>query len=179
MYRQLISVFIVFLLLIGTIHTFRSTQSTSPIDRPIIAEIGNTPPNFQLTDLSGNTVTLSQLKGKLIILNFWATWCTYCITETPDLVELARKYKGKSVQFLGINATHLDQLEAIQSFANEYAISYPVLLDQTGDVHKSFQVQSFPTTFIIDPTGTIVWKKLGAVTSPEIERQIQTWESTH
>ncbi|MEO0074583.1 MAG: TlpA disulfide reductase family protein [candidate division WOR-3 bacterium] len=114
--------------------------------------------DFTLEKIDGGTITLSQLKKKVILIDFWATWCPPCQEAIPHLVDLYDKYKDKGLAILGIS---LDQnKEAIPPFINEYKINYPILLGNQ-EVAKKYQIQGIPTFFVFDRSGNIVYKEVG------------------
>ncbi|HDL65102.1 MAG TPA: TlpA family protein disulfide reductase [Proteobacteria bacterium] len=111
-------------------------------------------PDFNLKKLEGGTIKLSDYRGKVIILDFWATWCPPCRKEIPDFVELQKEYGDKGLIILGIS---LDQnpKQALPAFIKKYKVNYPILLTD-GKVDKSYGgVTGIPTTFIIDRKGEI------------------------
>ena len=116
-------------------------------------------PDFSLTDLDGRPVTLAGAKGKVILLNFWATWCGPCRAEIPDLVELQKKYKDH-LQILGLVVDDDDQ-DVIKEFAGKFGINYPVAL-ATNDIRLQYGgIPALPTSFVLDSEGRIVQKHEG------------------
>jgi peroxiredoxin len=129
-------------------------------------------PNFSLKTGDGKTYELYQNKGKVIILNFWATWCGPCRQEIPDFVELYKKYKDQGVVIVGVSLDK-DGWEKVNPFVKQNNINYPVVLDN-GTVASSFgKIQFIPTTFIIDPSGTIVDEHTGVMTKAMLEAKIK------
>jgi len=139
-----------------------STSSSRAEDRqPIIRFVRNPDPapEFSLTGLDGKPVTLAGSKGKVILLNFWATWCGPCRAEIPDLVELQNKYK-EHLQILGLVVDDDDQ-DAIKDFADKFGINYPVAL-ATIDIRLQYGgIPALPTSFVLDSEGRIVQKHEG------------------
>jgi len=116
-------------------------------------------PDFSLTSLDGKPVTLAGSKGKVILLNFWATWCGPCRAEIPDLVELQNKYKDR-LQILGLVVDDDDQ-DAIKDFAEKFGINYPVAL-ATNEIRMQYGgIPALPTSFVLDSEGRIVQKHEG------------------
>jgi thiol-disulfide isomerase/thioredoxin len=116
-------------------------------------------PGFKLTGLDGKPVTLADSRGKIILLNFWATWCGPCRAEIPDLVELQNKYKDR-LQILGLVVDDDDQ-DAIKKFVAEFGINYPVAL-ATGDIRVQYGgIPALPTSFVLDAEGRVVQKHEG------------------
>lgn len=163
----------------GTVSTtsVQSSEQTTNIaaGQPVPKSplVGKTAPKFSLPTLDQkSTVSLNQLLGnKILVINAWASWCYPCQQETPDLVAVSKKYTGK-VEFIGINMTSDDSVTDAKSFVHKYGISYPVLLDTKGAFSHDYQVIGYPTTFIVDPNGTIVNVHIGILTKNQIQQLI-------
>lgn len=112
-------------------------------------------PSFALTNPTGETTRLEDLRGQVVVLNFWASWCPPCKAEMPDLEAAHMANKDKGLVILGINSTVQDSAEAAQSFAAAQGITFPILLDRTGEVSRQYLVRALPTTFFIDRQGII------------------------
>ncbi|MDD5173943.1 MAG: TlpA disulfide reductase family protein [Candidatus Omnitrophica bacterium] len=121
-------------------------------------EIGANAPDFSLADTNGKTVNLSEFKGKVVILDFFASWCPPCKQEIPDFIELERTYGGKDFSVIGVALVSADEAG---EFAGKMGINYPVLVDD-GKVSELYgPIRSIPTTFIIDKSGRIVKMYIG------------------
>jgi peroxiredoxin len=121
---------------------------------------GNSAPDFTLSDLNGNKVNLSAMKGKVVMVEFWATWCPPCKESIPEINKLYIKYKDKGFTVLAISVDKgLDSAE-LAEFAREYSLTYPVMLDN-GKASSSYRVGSIPTSFMIDKNGRMVSKHIG------------------
>jgi thiol-disulfide isomerase/thioredoxin len=109
-------------------------------------------PDFSLKDLNGNTVKLSDYKGKIVFLNFWATWCQYCKQEMPDLNELNKELvKGNDAVILAVDTQEKDNI--VKDYLKANNIGLNVVLDSDGAVTGTYGVSGFPTTFVIDKQG--------------------------
>jgi cytochrome c biogenesis protein CcmG/thiol:disulfide interchange protein DsbE len=131
--------------------------------------VGDRPPAFRLPDASGRTVALQSFVGRPIVLNFFATWCGPCNEEAPALAALARAYQGR-VHFVGVDlAVSESNPEAVASFVRRNGITYPILLDETGQVSVQYEVAAVPVTFVIDKDGIIRYVFRSRVTHAELE----------
>jgi cytochrome c biogenesis protein CcmG/thiol:disulfide interchange protein DsbE len=128
-------------------------------------------PNWSLKDLDGKTVKLSDFKGQVLILNFWATWCPPCVAEIPDFIEVEKEYHGKGVAVVGISIDSIQPSE-VAAFAKKRGINYPVLMS-TDEVAAAYGAdQAVPITVVIKPDGTIADKQQGMVSKSYLENQI-------
>lgn len=109
--------------------------------------------NFTLRDLAGNPWTLSELRGKVVLINFWATWCPPCRKEIPDLESLYARFAPQGLVVLGISD---EDLVKVEPFVRQHAISYPVLLDSRKSVNALFEIHGIPNSFVFDRTGELV-----------------------
>jgi len=112
-------------------------------------------PDFALQNMDGETFTLSELRGNAVLLNLWATWCPPCRAEMPAIEKIYREYKEQGLVVLAVNATSQDDPLAIVPFAEEYGLTFPILLDETGEVGALYQLRSLPSSFFIDRGGVI------------------------
>ena len=110
-------------------------------------------PGFELETFDGGTLSLSDLEGKVVVLNFWASWCPPCRWEMPFFETMWNEYRDRDVVFVGVAMS--DTLEEAQGFAEESGVTYPIGLDQTGEIVRDYEVFSLPTTFFIDKEGQI------------------------
>jgi cytochrome c biogenesis protein CcmG, thiol:disulfide interchange protein DsbE len=113
-------------------------------------------PEFTLDSLDGDKVTLSKLRGQIVVINFWATWCLPCREETPALEKSYEQYKDSGVVILGVNLTDQDSIREVESFVQEFRLTYPILLDRDGTVSNYlYQIKGLPTTFFVNREGII------------------------
>jgi peroxiredoxin len=129
-------------------------------------------PGWDLKDLSGKSVKLSDFKGKVVILDFWATWCPPCRAEIPNFVALQTQYKDKGLVIVGIS---LDQggPEVVSSFVKTQKINYPIVMGDEGVATAYGNIQAIPTTFVIDTNGNIVGRHEGFTEKSTFESEIQ------
>jgi len=132
------------------------------------------PRNFSLSVLEGEKRSLSSYKGKVVFLNFWATWCGPCRIEMPSLEALYNKYSDKDLEMLAVNCGE-DQA-TVRSFMKNEGFTFPVLLDSDGRVSINYGVQSIPTTFLIDRDGMIILRLVGSIdwNTPKIHAALKS-----
>jgi peroxiredoxin len=123
-------------------------------------EVGNLAPDFQLQNLDGQTVSLGNLQGKPVLINFWATWCGYCIDEMPYIQEIYEEWSDKGLEVLAINKG--ESSAKVEEFIQSHTLSFTVLLDTRQDVAQRYNITGIPTTFFIDKDGIIQDKVIGA-----------------
>jgi peroxiredoxin len=121
-------------------------------------------PDFTLKDLSGRDVTLSELEGKVVLLNLWATWCPPCRAEMPSMQELYDMFPRDEFTILAVAApnTSRDSREKIEQHIEENEFSFPVLLDEDMEVNAAYGSGSIPTSWIVGPDGNLIARLIGA-----------------
>lgn len=123
---------------------------------------GDVAPDFTLTTLDGKEVKLSDLKGKKVVLNFWATWCPPCKAEMPHMQNFYEDFsQDENVEILAINLTNGDKRESVQNFVQDYGLTFPIPMDVEGNVGKTYQAITIPTSYMIDTKGRIQNKIVG------------------
>ena len=130
------------------------------------------PADFALPGLFDESMihTLSQYRGRPVILNFWASWCPPCRAEMPAFQRAYEKYGAEGLVVLAINQTYSDDVEAARAFANEMDLTFPLIRDDSGSVSLGvFDVRGLPTTIIIRPDGTIATVQVGQMSDEQIE----------
>ena len=115
-------------------------------------------PDFALQSIDGGTVRLSELRGKVVLLNFWATWCPPCKKEIPDFLVLQDRYRDQDLRIVGIA---IDDADAVRTFAKESGINYSVLIGDDAVTRQYGGIESIPTTFVIDREGMIRARYVG------------------
>ena len=148
----------VVLVLLGT-----GLLSQSPLE-------GGSAPGFRLGLYDGGTITLEELQGRVVVLNFWASWCAPCQEEAPALERVWRKYGGDGVVFVGVNAKDLPA--NAQRFIARYGVTYPNGPDVHGRISRAYRVYAFPETFVIGPDGLVAERLIGVVTDERLSEAI-------
>ena len=132
--------------------------------------IGKLAPDFTLADLDGNTVRLSDLRGKVVFLNFWTTWFPACRVEMPDIEEVYQKYRDQDVVVLGIDFQ--ESTDTVRAFVEAGGYSWVFLMDTTGEVTVRYGIRPIPTSFFIDKKGIIRAAAIGAMTAALMEANL-------
>lgn len=128
--------------------------------------------NFNLPTTDGKQLKLSDYKGKVVILDFWATWCPPCRKGIPDLVELKKKYGSKGVEIIGISVDQETKPDVVP-FIKEYGINYPIVYGNTNVYQQYGGIRAIPTSFIIDKEGKIVASYEGLISKAAYEEHIK------
>lgn len=116
---------------------------------------GFSAPDFTLETLEGETITLSDLRGQVVIVNLWSSWCPPCRAEMPAIEQIYQSYKARGLEVLAVNTTYQDSEKAAAQFAQDFGLTFPILLDRDGAVSRRYQLQALPTTYFIDRQGII------------------------
>lgn len=134
---------------------------------------GKKAPEFTLKDVNGRNVSIASLRGKVVLINFWATWCPPCRAEMPSMNRLYREYKGKGLEVLAISTDN--SASKVKDYISKNSLSFQVLMDDNIKVARQYKVFSLPTTFLIDRNGIIVDRFLGEQDwiSPELKKRIE------
>lgn len=126
-------------------------------------EVGSPAPAYSATSLAGDPVSLEELRGKVVLLNVWATWCVPCREEIPALQALYEESAGRGLEVVGVSVDAPGSEEAVRDFARRFDLTYPIWLDERGAVTSTFRATGVPNSYLIDREGTIVWKRVGPV----------------
>lgn len=133
---------------------------------------GASAPNFKLVGLDGNMKELAELKGKVVVVNFWGTFCEPCRDEMPALERQKEKWAGKNVEILGLNLN--EPRVAVENFVNQYKVTFSILLDKNEETRKRYGVSQYPTTFFIKPDGKIGVIRVGQMDEAFIDQTISS-----
>ena len=129
--------------------------------------------DFTLKDMNGADVRLADYKGKLILLNFWATWCGPCKVEIPEFVDLYAQYKDRGFVILGVLAEDTPSREELHAFTTEHRMAYPIF-QPSPELEDAFgSIYALPTSFLIGRDGSVCGKQLGPVTKETLESSIK------
>lgn len=169
--RNFTKVSVIFVLSVVYACGVAPTQEQS--DTPIEGEpvVGTVAPDFALNTLDSNVVQLSAMRGKPVLLNFWATWCAPCVAEMPDLEKLQQEM-GEQVHIVGVNLR--ETRGRVREFVQASHFSWIFVLDSTGEVGAKYQVSAIPTSVMVDANGVIANRQVGALNYDGLRQLVQT-----
>lgn len=139
-----------------------------------VGETAKPAPEFALPGLNGGTVRLSDYRGKIVLVNFWGTWCEPCKEETPALQAAYQQLRDQGLMIIGVDLRKQERPGPagdadVRAFAERFGVTYPVALDVDGETARAYQVLPLPTSYIVDQTGTIRFVRVGIIKAEEIE----------
>ena len=134
-----------------------------------VIEIGKPAPDFSLKNIDGKEIHLSDFAGKPVMINFWATWCPPCQKEMPEIKKFYENNKASGLVVLSINATSQDNIDNVKETIQKDQLTFPVLLDESGQVAWQYQLNGLPTSFFIDSQGIIREIQVGEVNPNDLD----------
>jgi len=158
--NKILMLALIVILVLGLLMMGCSSRS-----EPKVAQVGGIAPDFKLQSLDGQSVSLSDFKGKPVLINFWASWCGPCAYEMPYLQEVHEGWSEKGVVLLAINVG--ESSSTVEKFMQKHNLSFSALLDTKKVVTQRYNIVAFPTTFFIDKDGVIREKIIGAFPNKE------------
>jgi peroxiredoxin len=163
-----LAVFVYFVLDLGSGNS-RETDEIPGVSIPKSPTVGSQALDFELTSLNGDTIRLHDLRGKIVIINFWATWCEPCKVEMP-LFEKLFQSEPSNLEILGVNFDEPPQ--QVEKFVANYQLNFPILLDPGGEVQALYRVIGYPTTFVVDEQGIVQFHHIGLMTEDQLNNYI-------
>ncbi len=149
----------------------RSSQSTANASDPAGDQQGQAAPDFTLLSPEGETISLSDYAGQVVLVNTWATWCPPCKAEMPTLNAFYEAHKEDGLVVLAVNSQ--EEADTVRRFIQANGFSFPVLLDSQGEVMSRYNVRGLPTSFVIDRDGSIKYVHTGEITRQQLEAVIK------
>lgn len=143
------------------------TPAGPPAPAPVV---GAPAPDFVLTDLEGRKVRLSDFKGQVVLLNFWATWCGPCEAEMPAIEDRYTTFKSQGLVVLGVNQD--EDAETVRAFVDRLGVTFTVVLDPGAVVGELYRARGLPTTFIVDRDGQIIVQKVGFMSDRQLDQYL-------
>jgi len=145
---------LVVLLLLNRNRSYNNSVKIVPI------EVGLPAPDFAFPGMDGKMVNLSDFRGKVVLVNIWATWCSSCVDEMPSMEKLYQKLKGENFEILAVSIDSLGE-KVVASFMKKYKLTFPALIDSAGAIRMGYRTTGVPESFIIDKDGVLVKKIIG------------------
>lgn len=172
-YRAVILIFLIIaglmvLLLLNRNRSYNKSVKIVPI------ALGLPAPDFTFPGINGKMVSLSDYRGKVVLVNIWATWCPSCVDEMPSMEKLYQKLKGEDFEILAVSIDSLG-VKVVAPFMKKYKLTFPALIDSAGTIRIAYRTTGVPESFIIDKDGILVKKIIGSLdwAKPEILRFFQ------
>lgn len=153
---------------------WRAGGSTAAL--PTLSEVTPYPaPPFTIEQLGGGTISLDDVRGKVVVLNFWATWCLPCQEETPDLQAVYSQFKNEGLAIIGVDLFDQERAQGrgladVQAFTSRFGVRYPIGLDRGGSVAKQYAIAPIPTSYFIDQQGRVRFIRVGKLSRQDVER---------
>ncbi|MBI4302695.1 MAG: TlpA family protein disulfide reductase [Chloroflexi bacterium] len=162
------------LIMLALVAIMAAGCNASSSEKKTAPQVASLAPDFALSTFSGEKVTLSDLRGRVVLVNFWASWCPACREETPALEASWRVYKDKGVVFLGVDLQ--EDRETVAKYAEEFGITFSLPLDSDGKVSERYLIgtRGLPTTYFIDGEGVIRYVKVGPMTQDFIAARLDS-----
>jgi thiol-disulfide isomerase/thioredoxin len=151
----------------------RTSGYVPPPDGSVGLRVGDVAPDFTLPKLGGGTLSLHDTRGKVVFIDFWATWCGPCKAAIPHLQKLYEKYKSDGLMVLGIDVWEYGGVDAVKKFKDANKLTYDILLGTDKGVDSLYEVKGIPTVWLLDRNGVITWTHIGFGTGGEVEMERQ------
>jgi peroxiredoxin len=162
--------FLVAIAIVLCLYEYARHKSTGPGGPP--GAVGSTAPAFALKDVDGKSLNLADYRGKVVLLDYWATWCVPCRSEIPHFVEFQDKYAAQGFQVMGISMD--DGPQPVQDFYKQFKMNYPVAMGTTQLAESYGGILGLPVTFLIGRDGKIAAKYVGLTETPVIQQKLES-----
>jgi thiol-disulfide isomerase/thioredoxin len=153
----------------GGLEHLQSLFGASP--RPFVPEIGRPAPPLRLPAAGGGEVDLAALRGKVVVINFWATWCIPCRAEMPAVERVYQSYRGRGFEVLGVDVQERES--DVVAFLKDVGVTFPSAIDRTGEVVLAYRANALPTTFFVDRDGIVRDVHVGPLTEEWLEERVR------
>ncbi len=155
---------------IAVIYGFGFAGASKDLSNTIGPEVGAQAPDFELERIDGGTLRLSELRGKPVLVNFWATWCAPCELEMPDIQKYYEQYPGQ-FEVVAVNAD--EPLRSVANFATDIGVTFPVVLDPGLKVQALYRPRGLPTSFLIDADGHVRAQHIGLMSEKNLAQYLK------
>ncbi len=161
-------------LLAPLLHTIAVPQRTVTAQGSDAAALTSRPaPDFTLPTLAGKKISLSEYKGRVVLINLWATWCPSCVREMPALVRISQKFRDQGLVVLGVDTVYQDDRAKVAQFVHDQGVTYPIVLDVDDVFGEKYGARLLPTSYLVDQSGKIVYVRVGEADEAQFEEQVQ------
>ncbi len=162
------------LLALLILATVWSVVGRQPADGPAVSEVNYPAPPINLRTLDGQRFDLATQRGKVVLVNFWATWCKPCEEETPDLQAVYDRLAVEGLLIVGVDLFNAEQAQGrgereVRAFTERYGVTYPIALDETGQVARDYKIYPIPVSYVIDADGNVRFIRIGQLNRTEVE----------
>lgn len=148
-----------------------ANQPASAVPQPTAQPSGQLAPNFTLKTLDGETVSLSDFRGKVVLVNFWASWCPPCVAELPTIHQFYQSHQADGFVVLAVNAQ--ENSGTVSGFINQHGYTFPVLLDPDSVAADEYGIRALPTSFILDKKGEIQYVHRGEIDTATLKKVVE------
>lgn len=161
-------------LALGVAYLYGFSSTVASTRAPDMAQVGAPAPDFRLETLTGETIRLSELIGKPILINFWATWCAPCVLEMPNFQKYYENFPGQ-FEVLAINSG--EPRDAVEEFVEDMGMTFPVLFDDSAQVLGVYRFPGYPTSYIVDKQGVVRFQHVGLMDESTLEKYLTEVEA--
>jgi len=151
---------ILLIIFVAAVAVFFFIFKTPQTTKVTLTETGSAPPDFELTDINNNRIKIAELKGSVVLVNFWATWCGSCVEEIPSMERMFRLLSGDS-RFKVVTILYKDDLQRAKDYMSQNGYTLPVYMNPDSSAEKTFGITGIPETFILDKKGILRHKVIG------------------
>jgi len=153
-------------------ETYEKVEDTKNLKTGL--EPGQLAYDFELKTMDGQTMKLSDLRGKKVLLNFWASWCGPCEVEMPHMQKVYEELNGEDIEIIAVNLTHSERNEkVIKDFIKKHQLTFPIPLDENGEVSYLYEAITIPTSYFVDSDGVVRLKKVGPMDEEFLREQFE------
>lgn len=159
------------LILFNPLEASQTAGGGAPTPVPAAVREGELAPDFTAQTATGETVSLAEMRGRPVLINFWATWCGPCRVEMPALQSATERHADEGLTVLAVNA--MEPADQVQDYMNELELTFPAVLDPDGDIIDLYGVRVFPTTVVVGSDGRVLAQHFGALTDELIDEYVE------
>jgi thiol-disulfide isomerase/thioredoxin len=162
-----------------TVWLTLSAGRAAPLSSQVPLQVGEVGPDFTLKQLSGGEASLSEFRGRPVLVNFWASWCKPCKAEMPEIISAYQANRDAGLEVLAVNLTDQERMKDVRKFTAEVGLPFTVLLDQKGDVRERYGLSAVPTSVFIDAAGVMRLIHSGPISKAALDRGLREILPSH